>query len=466
MRRIEMTDRIDEILDGRVSAFLDSRDDAERRRWTRELNRKIGGLNAQPYKPEFMPQGDMLERCLYVDNRDEVVVLPPEWAADNGMTLMCVPPKHFKQMQNGNLGEHPTRRMRDGSPALVPLADLWLAAVDRNCVRDAMYAIGRPRYIHTPSGDLAVNLWTPLKRLKSETDILLFLNHIDYLFGVPNATIDAHRPADIPAIDEAAAKENTETRNRFLDWLAHCEQKPWELPHHGWLMWTEKFGVGRNWLASILTRVWQGEVAPSLDLIALLGGTFNNAISCKRAAFVDEIHIGTHAAIFTLAARLRQLMTEEIRVINPKYGKMTMEYNATRWIVFSNHADALPIPEDDRRFEIARNPGWVMPEAYYARLYKALDDPEFVAGVSFFLAKRDITDYNAGAKPRMTSAKQHVIDASVSETEKGMVEVLDGWKAAGVLMFAMDDLKLELGIDPRGKDSLKYPLDRYGAVYV
>jgi hypothetical protein len=436
-----MTDRFEEQVLGVRAAFLDSRDDQERRQWTRDLNRAIGSSTMEPYKAEFMPPEDMLERCLVVSLReDDIVVLPPEWANDHGMPLVCMTQKHFKSSQKGNQAPHPTRRNRDGEATRVDAADLFLADPDRKYVRDAMYAIGRPRLIQTPSGDLAVNLWSPLKRLKSEADIGLFLNHVAFL---------------IP---------NEDDRERFLDWLAHCEQKPHVLPHHGWLMWTEQFGIGRNWLASVLTRVWRGEVAPSLDLVALLGGSFNNALSCKRLACVDEIHIGSNNSLFTMAARLRQIMTEEIRVINPKYGKMTSEYNCTRWLIFSNHADALPIPEDDRRFEVVKNPSEVKSEAYYAALYTALDDPEFIAGICHFLATRDISHYNSGARPRMTEAKRHVIEASISESEKDMREFLDQWKSAGMLMFAQDDLKDALGMDPQGKEVLKHPLARYGAI--
>jgi hypothetical protein len=418
-----MTDRFEEQVLGTRTAFLDSRDDQERRRWTRDLNRAIGNRIMEPYNPEFMPPEDMLERCLYVDSRDEIVVLPPEWAKDHGMTLMAIPPKHFKQMQKGNQAPHPTRVGRNDEPVRVDAADLWLADPDRHCVREAMYAIGRERFIHTPNGDLAVNLWSPLKRLKSEADISLFHQHVAFLMP------------------------NYEDRERFLDWLAHCEQKPHVLPHHGWLLWTEQFGIGRNWLASALTRVWQGEVAPSLDLVALLGGSFNNALSCKRLAVVDEIHIGSNNSLFTMAARLRQIMTEEIRVINPKYGKMTSEYNCTRWLIFSNHDDALPIPEDDRRFEVVKNPSEVQSEAYYAALYTALDDPEFIAGICHFLATRDISKYNSGARPRLTTAKKHVIEASMPQVERDARDTLEDWKKAGIKLFCMNDLIKASGAD-------------------
>ncbi len=418
-------ERMSRIRDNIVAAN-EARDHETRRRWTRELNRAISNEQISPYKPEILSQEEMLERCIYVEGRNEVVILPPGSAADSGMKLMSIPQQHFKPMYASSLAAHPVRTLRDGSPVMVPLTDLWLKDPDRRNIRDAMYAIGRGRFITTPDGDHAVNLWTPTKRIEvGETSIKIFLDHIAYL---------------IPG---------KEDRERFLDWLAHCEQKPHELPHHGWLMWTEQFGIGRNWLASLLLRIWRGEVAPSLDLVALLGGSFNNVLSCKRMAIVDEIHIGSNNSLFTMAARLRQLMTEEIRNINPKYAKMMSEYNSTRWLIFSNHDDALPIPGDDRRFEVVRNPSEAKSEDYYARLYNAVHDPEFVAGVAFFLANRDISKFNPGARPLLTEAKKHVIDASTPQVEKDAQEVLRSWKAAGILMFCSSDLIHQSGANQR-----------------
>lgn len=411
-----MVDRIDALLDATVSAFSDARDHETRRRWTRDLNRKISEKTSNTYRPEFMDAPDMLERCIYIEKRDEVVVLPPDWANNNGMTLMSMMPRHFQQMQKGNLVDHPFLVDRHGEPKQVEAAALWLAHPERRCIRDAVFALGRERFVTTPIGDSAINLWTRTKRLKVDSDISLFHHHVAFL--LPNA----------------------DDRERFLDWLAHCEQMPHELPHHGWLMFTEAFGVGRNWLATLLNRVWRGEVAPSLDLVALITGSFNNTISCTRLAVVDEVHIGSNQSLFQLSARLRQMMTEETRIINPKYGKMTMEYNTTRWLIFSNHDDALPIPEDDRRFEVVANPKEPQQEVYYERLYRALDDPEFIAGVAFYLANRDISHYNPGARPRMTAAKSQVIMASTGQIEKDAKDLLAEWKAADIKVFCVADM--------------------------
>jgi hypothetical protein len=437
-----MTDSILEAMNANLSAFSDAESHELRKQWTRQRNWDIanGGRTLEPFKSERVNLEQMLERCIYVMARDEVVMLPPDHLSDYGLRLASIPPRHFKNMTAGNLVQDGTRTNRHGDPVLVEAADLWLKDSERKNVTEAMYAIGKERFISSPSGDLSVNLWTPMKRRRVEADINIFHTHMSYI--VPNH----------------------DDREKFLDWLAHCEQQPQVLPHYGWLFWTEKFGVGRNWLSSVLSRVWVGEVAPSLDLVALLGGTFNNALSCRRCAVVDEIHIGTNNSLFTLSARLRQIMTEEIRMINPKYGKMTAEYNTTRWLVFSNHDDALPIPEDDRRFEIVHNPEWVQPQEYYDRLYRALDDDEFIAGVSHFLASRDLSKFNPGARPRMTDAKRHIIKTSTPQLERDAQETVKKWKDAGVKMFCSSDLIRDIGATPQQSAAFHHVLKRLKVV--
>lgn len=89
-------------------------------------------------------------------------------------------------------------------------------------------------------------------RWEAKADISLFLDHVTYLFA-----------------------DETE-RNTFLDWLAHLEQAPGELPHYGWLHVAHHTGCGRNWLASVLSRVWRAYVA-NVDLPTLLDSPYNGS---------------------------------------------------------------------------------------------------------------------------------------------------------------------------------------------
>ena len=268
---------------------------------------------------------------------------------------------------------------------------LWEITPARKQVDTVTFRPGAPRMTFDPDGKRAANTWRPIDRTGPAGDPTLFVNHVYYLFGA-----DA---------------------GRFADWLAHIEQKPGELPHTGWVHISPSQGTGRNWLASVLCRLWKGYVAASFDLSGTLTSGFNGSLSQKLLAVVDEINEGASDRRWESAEKLKSLVTEEHRRINPKYGHQRLEYNACRWLIFSNHTSALPLTERDRRFNIVRNDLPPMPAGYYGRLYAALKDPEFIAGVAMFLRKRDISAFNPGAHALLNEVKREMVSASRSDAD-------------------------------------------------
>lgn len=259
----------------------------------------------------------------------------------------------------------------------VPL--LWRASKERKTVVCRTFKAGGARVLNDPNGRLALNTWRPFDRTADVQDVEaaglgLFIDHVDLLFG-----------KDAP---------------RFLDWLAHIEQRPGELPHTAWLHIAKHFGLGRNWMESVLARVWAGAVAANLDLVSVLKKDgFNGRLSCKVLAVVDEIREGGRDAQWEHSEKMKSIITEETRQINPKYGRQSVEFNACRWLMFSNHLSAIPLEDGDRRIEVVYTEARPRGADYYARLYAVLDDALFIAAVAKFLGARDIRGFNPGGLP-------------------------------------------------------------------
>jgi primase-polymerase (primpol)-like protein len=135
-------------------------------------------------------------------------------------------------------------------------SDLWETNPNRSQIDTVTFRPSAQLLTHDPDGRQAINSWRPLERITAGGDASLFIEHVAYLFG-----------------DDAA---------RFLDWLAHIEQRPGELPHHGWLHISPEHGTGRNWLASVLARLWKGHVAANFDLSGMLRTGFNGALALHR----------------------------------------------------------------------------------------------------------------------------------------------------------------------------------------
>lgn len=395
---------------------MDALEQSLRRAVQNAENARIGSDAMTVPRTETMTQEEMFERAVYVSSGNQVAVLPRE--PDGGQRALVLTLAEFQETYLAS-GETVGERY-------VQFSTRWRKSDKRQTSFNTTLGIGRPRLLPDVEGHLVVNRWTPNKRKQPpagyEAHVAAFLGHVAYL--VP---IEAERW-------------------RFLDWLAHAEQKPAQLPHHGYLLYTETFGIGRNWLSGVLARVWRGETASSVNLPQLITGGFNGVISGKRLAVVDEVHLNSSgAASYAVQNSLRQLMTEETRNVNPKYGRQFMEWNTVRWLLFSNHADAIPMPKGDRRFAVVECPSERRPEAYYVEMYARLDDPVFIASVGWWLSQRDIRKFNPGATPELNAAKLAVIEATTPEMDRALAEVVGHWESP---VAVVGDLMRACGVEP------------------
>jgi hypothetical protein len=216
-------------------------------------------------------------------------------------------------------------------------------------------------------------------------------------------------------------------RERFLDWLAHIEQRPGELPHAHYLMIATQQGVGRNWLSSLMACVWSGHVALDYDLKGSLNNGFNGQLSRKLLAVVDEINEGGTGERWQHSEKLKSMVTTSERFINMKYGLQHSEVNCCRWLLFSNYESALPLHADDRRWNVIRNPSEPRSADYYASLYGTLRDPQFIASVREFLRTRNIAGFNPGERAAMNEAKQAVVATSMTYEDEKAAELVATW---------------------------------------
>ena len=381
---------IPEIISSAAAKFSPGGEDLEtkRREYQKRENEKIGeGYRGVP-SAESVNLDTALGRFVFLSDGSRVAdVFNPhydlafsEWANTFAASKVAVP-----RPPDTDGVIRPAR--------LAPMADLWKASPKRKTVVSRTFKAGGPMTLSDPTGRLALNTWRPFDRSLVVTDLKaagidLFIEHINFLFPDPN---DA---------------------GRFLDWLAHIEQRPGELPHRGWLHIAQRFGMGRNWLASVLTRVWAGTVAANVDLPAMLANGFTGQLSRKVLAIVDEIREGGGDSQWAHAERLKSLITEEYRMINPKFGRQSIEFNACRWLMFSNHLTAIPLDANDRRIEVVVLDAEQKPVAYYEALYGALKRPQFIAAVAQWLGQRDISGFKPGAHAEKTESKLAAAKAS------------------------------------------------------
>jgi hypothetical protein len=397
----------------------------DRRTAQRAANMEIGeGSNVVP-TARMYTLDEMIEKFVFVKDGSQVAPL------DCPQAVLALPDFRNAMAASKHWFE------ADGRKKSRPVATLWLED-QRRMEADALtFRAGRERMTRAPdSGKAALNLWVPIERPSPPSDwedrSRAFTDHIDWLWG-PDA-------------------------GDFLDWLAHIEQRPEVLPHFGWVHISREHGKGRNWISSVLVRVWPGHVAASLDLVSILDGGFNGPMSRKLLAIVDEINEGGNTS-YRHAQKLRQIVTEEHRTINPKYGRQRVEYNSCRWLMFSNHTGALPLTEDDRRFWIVSHEGRPREPAYYEHLYGRLNDHLFAASVAELLRRRDLSKFKPGARPPMTAAKAELVAFGRTEDEITLRDIADMWPVDLITALELNNL-LEDGGPSR--PATRHAMDRVG----
>lgn len=334
--------------------------------------------------------------------------------------------------------------VKGSAPKLVPVTTLWLSDPRRVTVETRTYRAGKGAFTEAPDGKRAFNTWRqePLIEVDGYEDKAEpFIKHVEWLFG--------------------------EHASLFLMWLAHIEQRPGVLPHTAWLHIATKTGLGRNWISSVLSRVWKGNVAANLDLVPLLEASYNGVLSGRVLAVVDEVREGGNKQ-HRHAQKLKQLITEETRLINPKYGRQTREWNSCRFLVFSNHTNALTLDDTDRRFNVVKTEDGPRDGTYYVNLYKLLEDREFLNAVRMFLAKLDISKFNAGERSFASSARDGVIALTKSDVRERVEEIVKYWPGDVILAPALRELleetAAEFGAKGQPTQQVKYALEETGVV--
>lgn len=398
-----------------------------RRRLQQEENARLQQPETVSILPPSMSREEMLESMVWIASGEMV--------ASVNDTTMFMTWKEFRQLTSASM------TLSDERKKPVPTAVLWQQDPQRKTVITRTFHPGAGIFCRDPDGRPAINTWRPLERKEATAGISLFLDHVAYLF--PDAV----------------------EREKFLDWLAHLEQKPGELPHYGWLHVANKTGTGRNWLASVLARVWRGYVAPNVDLPNLLDSQFNGQLAGRVLAIVDEIQAGVSENRYSHTNKLRSIVTAEYRDVNPKYGRQHREHNAMRWLVFSNHLNALPIDDTDRRWRIVHHEAEPRPQEVYATLYAALNDREFINAVAVFLAERDISSFNPGERPPMNAAKQSVIGAAKSMTQKNADRLVLSWPVDVITQGDIANV-LSDGEESRFTPAMRRAMEEAGALQI
>ncbi len=273
------------------------------------------------------------------------------------------------------------------------------------------FAPGQPSVFKGPEasgGRMLLNTWHEPMRCASAsmTSPRLFEAHVRYLCNE----------------DEAAA-------DHLLDWIAHLVQRPAERVNHAVLIVSKAQGVGKSMLGDVVGLL-AGESNRAATTASILNSGFDGLTTGKLVVQVDEVR---ELGNWKLAELLKSKITEERLPVNIKYGPQTIVRNFTRWLMFSNHLDALSLTEGERRYFVVECKQQPRDGAYYGRLADELMTPAGIEGVRRWLSVRDLSRFKPKASPPLTEAKSAMIEAN----ENPLVDYLRSALEDGSLRTAL-----------------------------
>lgn len=221
-------------------------------------------------------------------------------------------------------------------------------------------------------------------------------------------------------------------RGYVLDYLAMLVQSPGQKVHYALLIRGGQ-GTGKSWIGRMMTAIIGAPnvVFPSNDEV-LSQWTVWTEGSCL--AVIEELMARGR---LDMANRLKPIITEPTLRIEEKKRSIYTIPNHLNLIAFTNHEDALPIENGDRRWLVISSDMRPMDEGYYDRLFAFLngDGP---ATVKHYLMQRKVALNPKGMAPT-TRGKQEMRRRSLSEAEQYLSELLEGREGP----FAFDLVRLD-----------------------
>ncbi|EHQ4638990.1 DNA primase [Salmonella enterica] len=344
-------------------------------------------------KPEFVDiNTDMtshfLERFIYVIEGDQVCDLsrPPY------QCMMDM--KSFKNLMA------PYQFPPEGKGQPVPATKRWIEHRYKKIAETTGYKPGSGRIIERFDGRFEINeFYMPEHPRTSDTSkVSTFLNHMAYL--VPDAW----------------------QREFFIARLGWMVQRPERRCPISILHVATAHGTGRGWVSQLMERVLGPWNCARTRMKILCDNQFHDYLYNTLLCTIDEVRENDKR--YEVNDKIRDVLTEPRFEVNRKYGsKKTMDIY-TGFLFYTNHFDALALPEEDRRIAVLGGPDFAASEEHYASLYGALSDSDFIAQVYWYLMGIDLSRFNWQRAPE-TKERQLMIESNKSDVEAALIEILD-----------------------------------------
>ncbi|TXH54331.1 MAG: DUF3854 domain-containing protein [Desulfurellales bacterium] len=273
----------------------------------------------------------------------------------------------------------------------ISAAQQWVRWPLRNRVDKLTYLPGKPRFTED-AGAAVYNTWAGWGVEPVKGDVTPFLKLFDFVF-------------------EGISKEEKEW---VLSWMACPIIRPGTKLFSAIVVHGRTTGTGKTFLGYTLARIY------GKNFIEIKNENLHDTWWAENRQFVvgNEIS-GTDKR--QDADAMKNMITQETININIKFIPQFTIPDCVNYYLTSNHADALWLEDEDRRFFVHEVPH-TEPLAleFYSKYEHWLDNGGAAALMEWFL-RRDISAFNPKGPPPRTAARERMINMGKSD--------LDAWCA-------------------------------------
>tara|TARA_R110000751_G_scaffold117642_2_gene217905 strand:+ start:11623 stop:13968 length:2346 start_codon:yes stop_codon:yes gene_type:complete len=321
-------------------------------------------------------------------------------------------------------------------PVWITLHAAWLKSRETVRTKGSIYYPGDSNKIVDMNGESYFNLYIERTHVSSNGDSNVYLDHCSHIL-----------PEEFDL-------------ELFHDWIAFKLQNP-SLRSYMFLMIAtrdnsaSKFGIGRSVLGNILAKVFQSGVE-TVSFNKFTGRNkdiFNGWCEGSQLIIIPEIKDDSTNRKEAIHAyeQIKEYVdvapTEmSIRHMRQSSKSAMVYYNV---LGFSNHADAINIPKDDRRIYVAKNTDELRSDKAYSQVHALLNDPQELANIYHWYMSRDVSRFEH-YRPPEGNAKTRMFELTQSEGEVIIEELMSMLKGDLVvkhhLTIAASELLQEEGL--------------------
>jgi len=272
--------------------------------------------------------------------------------------------------------------------------------------------------------------------------------------------LNTYKPINVPEVPDGwAAKTSwrvfkahierlfSEVESKMIiDYLAHTVQFPGRKIRWGLLIKGQQ-GDGKTTLARVASMVMGGGAVRVVSNESLQS-SFNGWAFGSCLLAIEEVRAVGHSR-YDVLNKLKPLVTNDVIEIVRK-GKDGFEVpNTANIIAMTNHEDALPLDNSDRRWGVAftkfksrQEVIEELPREYFDALYEVIESD--IGSIRGWLLSINLDGFFRHAAPEMSESKQAMAKAAMSEEAEGVAIALERTHYKGIGQNFVDIQVLQL----------------------